>query len=140
MQGELTLRLCSSWMYIAYIPLLFDFFLPLCWWIDKKGEKNFESLYMHVFLVYTHMFCLCKKGRSIWRVYLCLVPHLCIYMLFGLYISLHIFIVYCYAWVKGELPWSLTLIHAYIISWVLSSSKRGEIVGPEAHHSSFNDD
>ena len=24
------------------------------------------------------------KGRSIWRVYLCLIPHLCIYVLFGL--------------------------------------------------------
>ena len=36
--------------------------------------------------------------------------------------------VYCYAWVKGELQWSLTLIHAYITPWVLSSSKRGRLL------------
>ena len=37
-------------------------------------------------------------------------------------------IVYCYAWVKGELLWSLSLIHAYITPWVLSSSKRGRLL------------
>ena len=42
--------------------------------------------------------------------------------------SLHIYYVYCYAWVKGELLWSLTLIHAYITLWVLSSSKRGRLL------------
>ena len=64
MQGELTSRLSSSWMYIAYIPLLFLIyakrekniiyalllFVPLCWWIDKKGERYFGVLYMHVCL------------------------------------------------------------------------------------------
>ena len=62
MQGELTLCLSSSWMYIAYISLLFDLFSPLCWWIDKKGEKYLESLYMHVYIC-----CLCiyiKKGEK----------------------------------------------------------------------------
>ena len=30
---------------------------PLCWWIDKKGEKNLESLYMYVYIfVYAYMF------------------------------------------------------------------------------------
>ena len=42
--------------------------------------------------------------------------------------SRHIFIVYCYAWAKGELLWSLTLIHTYITQWVLSSSKRGRLL------------
>ena len=35
---------------------------------------------------------------------------------------------YCYAWVNGELLWSLTLIHAYITPWVLSLSKRGRLL------------
>ena len=30
---------------------------PLCWWIDKKGEKNLESFYMHIYIfVYAYMF------------------------------------------------------------------------------------
>jgi len=36
--------------------------------------------------------------------------------------------VYFYAWVKGELLRSLSLIHAYITLWVLSSSKRGRLL------------
>ena len=85
MQWELTLCLSLS-MYIAYISLLLVFLSPLCWWIDKKGEKYFESLYMHVyFFVYA------KRGKRIWWVYACLFPYLCIYVLFGLCISLNIF-------------------------------------------------
>ena len=115
MQGELTLRLSSSWMYIAYISLLFDLFSPLYWWIDKKGEKYLKSF-----------ICMIKVLGEF--IYACLIPCLCIYMLFGLCISLTIFIVYCYVWVKGELLWILTLIHAYITPWVLSSSKRGRLL------------
>ena len=63
MQGELTSRLSSSWMYIAYTLLLFWFmqkgrkilfmslvFVSLCWWIDKKGERYFRVWYMHIYL------------------------------------------------------------------------------------------
>ena len=45
-----------------YITLLYDLFSPLCWWIDKKGEKYLKSFicmikvfgefyYMHVFML-----------------------------------------------------------------------------------------
>ena len=77
---------------------------PLCWWSDKKGEKNLVSLIcMHNFGIYAYMFCL-------------------------VYVFHWISICYCYAWFKGELLWSLTLIHAYIAPWVLSSSKRGRLL------------
>ena len=79
--------------------------LSLCWWVNKKGEKNLESLYMHAY-----DFCLC--------IYVCLVYEP----------LLNILIIYCYAWIKGDLLWSLYLIHAYITPWVLSSSKRGRLL------------
>ena len=50
---------------------------------------------------------------------------LCIYVCLVYELSLNILYVYCYAWVKGELLWSLSLIHAY---WVLLSSKRGRLL------------
>ena len=101
-------------VYRIYIFNIVWFVSPLCWWIDKKGEKYLMSLYMHVYFIslfYTkrrrrilrvyicmfiflfnaYMFCLCTKRRSIWRVYLYLFPHLCIYMLFVLCTSFIIF-------------------------------------------------
>ena len=33
------------------MPLVF---VPLCWWIDKKGERYFGVLYMHVYFMF-HM-------------------------------------------------------------------------------------
>ena len=95
------------WLYVLsnffMIWQLISFTSPLCWWIDKK-EERILCLYMHVLshvhvYAYTFVFTLCT--------------------------SLTIFIVYCYAWVKGEFLWSLTLIYAYITPWVLSSSKKG---------------
>ena len=159
MQEELTSRLSSSWMYIAYTPLLFWFmtrkiwfmslmFVPLCWWIDKKRERNLEFLYKHVCficyllplvssLVSSASFVVSFVGIK--SMFISLISNI---MFMHIYIEylLHIFIVYCYAWVKGELLWSITLIHAYITPWVLSSLKRWEIVGPKAHLSSFDDD
>ena len=76
----------------------------LCWWINKKGEEFWEFIYA------------------------CLYLYLCIYVCLVYELLLNIFIVYCYAWVKGELLWSLSLIHAYITPWVLSSSKRGRLL------------
>ena len=65
-----------------------------------------------------------------WHQRSCLFHFLILCMFMHIYIehSLHIFIVYCYAWVKGELLWRLTLIHTYITPWVLSSSKRGRLL------------
>ena len=135
MQGELTLRLSSSWMYIAYISLLFDLFSPLCWWFDKKWEKNFESLfeslYMHVYFLFNaYMFCLCKKGRSIWKVSLCLFPHLWIYMLFVLCTSWNIFMFIVMHELRGS------IYEAYFNPCIYNSIsfviiKKGEIVGPK---------
>ena len=105
--------------------------LPLCWWIDKKGERNLEiyicmfSLCMFTFVYFYHWyidFTIDIRAIDIMYVYLCMFMHIYIEH------SLHIFIVYCYAWVKGKLLWSLTLIHAYITPWVLSSSKRERLL------------
>ena len=136
MQGKLTLRLSSSWLYIVYTSFLFDltkkkfFRVYLCPFVDeltKRGRRILRVyICMFIFLFNAYMFCLCKKGRRIWWVYACLSPcfmHLC---LFNLCTLIEYLIVYCYAWVKGELLWSLTLIHAYITPWFLSSSKGGD--------------
>ena len=120
MHGELTLRLSSSWMYIAYISLLLIFPSPLCWWIDKKGEKYLESLYMHVYLCMSISSFMQKGGKEFGEF-----MHICV-VWFMHFIEYHY--VYCYAWVKGELLWSLTLIHVYITPWVLSSSKKGRLL------------
>ena len=120
-------------------------FVPLCSWIDKKGERNLEFLYACLFYLLPFtigikigikcIFCL-LVSRGIfccifWLVSRAYLFHwyqiscLCIFMFER---SLHIFTVYCYAWVKGEFLWSLTLIYAYITPWVLSSSKRGRLL------------
>ena len=45
---EANLASFSSWMYIAYNPLLNDLCLPLHWFLvsDKKGEKNLLVLFL----------------------------------------------------------------------------------------------
>ena len=120
--------------YHIYIFIVWFVFTPLLM-IDKKRERNsenvfeficmfrhseidFEFLCMFIFTIdIEHIcFCLCKK-REVFFTYACL----CWAFITYLY-------VYCYAWVKGELLWSLTLIHAYITPWVLSSSKRGRLL------------
>ena len=128
MQEELTLHLSSSWMYIAYTSFLFVltkrgriflFCAPLLMIWQKRGEK-FGVLYMHVYVIsYMHVYVIYMHvyfSISISAYIFCLCIH---------WISLY---VYCYAWVKGELLWSLTLIHAYITPWVLSLSKRGRLL------------
>ena len=88
--GELTLRLSSSWMYIAYISLWFDLFSPLFWWIDKKGEKFFESLYMHV---YFSLFMQNGEEEFSEFIYACLIFGIYAYMfVFALCISLNIYL------------------------------------------------
>ena len=144
---EANLASSSSWMYIAYISLfLICFILPLCWWLTKRGRKIL-SLYMHIwvfaYIEFMHfMFSqngkndfesLYKKGEKIFRkrifdLCMFLSPFLCIHICLVLCTSLQYLFVYCYAWVKGKLLWSLTLIHAYITPWVLSSSKRGRLL------------
>ena len=106
------------WVYIC----IFEFFhiLSLCilcfikwgecfWKFKQKGEEGFWE-------------------KNFFDVCMFLSPCLCIYICLVLCTSLNIYFVYCYAWVKGELLWSLTLIHAYITPWVLSSSKRGRLL------------
>ena len=67
----------------------------------QKGEKDFDLCLLHVFI------------SILAYIFMCLIA---------------ISIISCYAWVKGELLWSFTLIHAYITSWVLSSSKRRRLL------------
>ena len=102
--------------------------------------KRLRILYIHVYVIYIHVYFFFNWYQSI-----CILFSIDIkaYMLICANYFMHtlnIFIVYCYAWIKGELLWSLSFNHAYITPWVLSSSKRWEIVGPKAHHSSFDDD
>ena len=103
------------------------------------GGANFTSLlFMNVYRIYIFIICLSsppllmnwqKGGEEFWEfMYACVLLYLCIYVLFSLCTLLNIDIVYGYAWVKGELLWSLTLIHAYITPWVWSSSKKGRLL------------
>ena len=103
----------------------------------QKGGEEFE-VYMHVFLAL-----LLKGEKNLLFMHICFVlqigeKDLICFMLECMFISFicihgyeHTLLYYClfwYAWVKGELLWSFTLIHAYITSWVLSSSKRGRLL------------
>ena len=98
-----------------------------CPFVDEltKRERSIWWVYICMFILFPH---LCKKGEKNLVSFLLVYLYLCIYVLYGLCTSLNIFVVYWYAWVKGELLWSLTLIHAYITPWVLSSSKRGRLL------------
>ena len=128
-------------VYRIYISLLFDLFSPLCWWFDKKGKRYL----IYICMIYICMF-IDKKGGEIFDgVYFIFLfynkkeekdfcfmhVYLLVYAFIYLFSLMHFIehlIVYWYAWVKGELLWSLSLIHAYITPWVLSSSKRGRLL------------
>ena len=153
--GELTSRLslheCISHVYlycsICFYPFVDDW--------QKRGERFWVYICIFEFLHILSLCILCfiKLGECFWKfkqkggegfwekdfgclhVSLTLLMH--IYLFYFMYFIEYL-LVYCYAWVKGELLWSLTLIHAYnSMSFVI---KKGEIVGPKAHHSSFDDD
>ena len=107
----------SSWMYIAYISLLLIYFSPLCWWLTKRG-RMISSFYAYIEFMFLqkgekHLLRLCMFISLFMHIWLFSFMHLVEYL-----------IVYRYAWVKRELLWNLTLIHAYITPWVLSSLKR----------------
>jgi len=111
---DLTKRGRSIWWVYKCMFILFPYFI-------KKGGEGFWE-FMHI------CFCLCKKEKRIWNlVSLCMFIFLfmCI-CLFSFMHFIEYLYVYCYAWVKGELLWSL--INAYITPWVLSSSKRGRLL------------
>ena len=140
-------------MNIAYTSFLFDltkkgenfYWVYLCPFVDdltKRGREIWSFIYAclcMISLFYT------KRGRSILRIYICMFIffnwYQSIYVLFSIGIkaymlicviyfmhTLNIFIVYFYTLGKGELLWSLILIHAYITPWVFSSSKRGRLL------------
>ena len=98
--------------------------------IDKKGERYL--LCMHVFIkefMFMHICFVLQIGEKdfvilfyVWLACLLLHLHTCLWA----FIAYLLFI--CDAWVKGELLWRFTLIHAYITPWVLSSSKRGRLL------------
>ena len=132
-------------MYIAYTPLLFWFmqkerkilfisfvFVPLCWWIDKKGERNLEFLYACLFylLPFTIGIKIGIKNIFCWYIKSMFISLGSDIMFMHIYDehSLHIFTVYCYVWIKGELLWSLSLIHAYITPWNFIIIKRGRLL------------
>ena len=126
--GKLTLRLPFMNVYRIYLFYWLIWFHPF---IDFKGGEH-----CFVFTL-TPLLMIDKKGEKYFGIYACLkISCLCIYKekriwwvscLIGMFISLylhpclfmhvlhcHILLLICYAWVKGELLWSFTLIHAYI--------------------------
>ena len=109
--------------------------------IDKKGEKYF-GLYAcfpyfiikegEVFIFMHICFVLQMYGDKnlmsfmiVWHVVFAYMSYICIHVYV---LHFHILLFIWYAWVKGELLWGFTLIHAYINPWVLSSSKRGRLL------------
>ena len=95
------------------------------------GDKIYDVIFTYMpYIAYIFMCFYCHTKQIIRkRFVICFIVLL--YMHSFAYILMY-FIVYLlliyYTWVKGELLWSFTLIHAYIISWVLSSSKRGRLL------------
>ena len=84
--------------------------------LTKKREKNLESLYMHVYIfVYAYMF------------------------VFSLCISLNIYFFIAVHELRGA-SMKLNFNPCIYNSMSFVIIKTGEIVGPEAHHSSFDDD
>ena len=133
-------------VYRIYIFIVRFVFISLLM-IDKRGRKIL-SLYMHIWVfAYIELslciLCFTKWGKCFWKfkqkgekvfgkkdfgcshVYLTLLMHI---YLFSFIYFIEYLLIYCYAWVKAELLWSLTLIHEYITPWVLSSSKRGRLL------------
>jgi len=119
------------------IFMCFDFTLNPLLMIDKKGEKYLWVICMFSLLkgekylsflthyAYILYFAIRSKRFDLWFdfCYDCIS-----YIAYMSWAFIAISIIYCHAWVKGELLWSFTLIHAYITPWVLSSSKRGRLL------------
>ena len=132
-------------VYHIYLLLIDLSFIPLLV-IDKKGEKDFEFIYAYLSFCIYWVYASCvlaneknifkslnkKEEKSFWKkdfgFMFCLSPCWCMFSYLVLCTSLPYLIILCYAWVKGELLWSFTLIHAYITPWVLSSSKWGRLL------------
>ena len=123
-------------VYRIYIFIIWFVFTPLLMIWQKGGEEFWSFIYaclfsclMHICFVYAKMGeVFMQKGEKYLESFFIFIfsfMHICVVWFMH---SLNIFIVYCYAWVKGELLWCLTLIHAYITPWVLSSSKRGRLL------------
>jgi len=84
----------------------------LFWWIDKKKERILELIYAWLYSVFACVYIHDLCSKFVW------------------YLWAYIEYLYdlCYAWVKGKLLQSISLIHAYITPWVLSSSKRRKLL------------
>ena len=162
----LTLRSLTSLLYVIHVcrgsftsPLI-HYILCVMWLGSShlfscnacmQGGVNFMSLlFMNVYYIYIlivwFVFCpfvddLTKKGRSIWRVYICMfilfsrlckkgeknLVSLCIYVLFGLCISLNIFMFIAMHELSGSLTLNFNPCIYNSMSFVII--KKGEIVG-----------
>ena len=107
----------SLYMHVYFISLFYT----------KKGRRIlrvFIYAYLFSYLMYICFVLFMQKGEKYLEslfMFISSFMHICV--VWFMYFIEYLF-VYCYAWVKGELLWSLSLIHAYITLWVLSSSKR----------------
>ena len=129
MQGELTLHLSSSWMYIAYTLFLFvltkkreKFFeliyapLLMNWqkggekfrvlymymMIWQKGREKFGVLYMHIYVIYMHVYFFPIGIRAYMFLFSISIKAYMLICVICFMHTLNILIVYCYAWVKGS--------------------------------------
>ena len=128
---EVNLASSSSWIYIAYISLLLIWFLPLCWWLTKRGRKIL-SLYMQIrvfaYIEFMHLM-FYKMGECFWmfkqkggedfweKDFGCLHVSFTLLMhtyLFSFMCFIEYLIVYFYAWVKGEL--NISSIYSFMLS------------------------
>ena len=119
---DLTIRGREIWSFIyACLCIIFLFH-------TKREKRNLRVLYMHVYVIYMHIYFFFNWYQSIYVLFSIGIKAYMLICVICFMHTLNIFIVHCYAWVKGELLWSLTLIHAYITPWVFSSSKRGRLL------------
>ena len=144
-------------VYRIYILILDLFHFPPLLMIDKKEEKDFEFIYAYlsicIYWVYTscvlqngenNFESLNKKGEKVFgkRIFdLCmfLSPCWCIYICFVSCTSLNILLFIVMHELKGA-SMKLNFNPCIYNSMSFVIIKKGEIVGPKAHHSSFDDD
>ena len=133
--GELTSRLslheCISHIYLYWLI----YFHPFVDNLKKRGRSILEFIYASLF----HSLILYKKGEKNFGVYACLSPCLCIDVCFVLCTSLNIFIFIVMHELRGaSMKFNFNPCIYNSMSFVII--KKGEIVGPKAHRSSFDDD
>ena len=121
------------------IIYVFSVCIPLLMNWQKGGEKFRIFIYACLFNLLS--FTIGIKNIFCWYIKSMFISLVSNIMFMHIYVehSRYIFIVYCYAWVKGA-SMKLNFNPCIYNSMSFVIIKRGEIVSPEALHSSFDDD